>query len=141
MLSKVLVLMVALLGAYVASLRIADILQFVSAAFSLAAAAFFPALVLGIFWPRANRAGATAGMLAGMAVCLYYMVTNIPLLRSLFGVTRPLLDCRWWGVDPVAAGVFGVPAGLLTVALVSLLTPRPASAQCALLDQVRSPNG
>jgi cation/acetate symporter len=141
MLSKVLVLMVALLGAYVASLRIADILQFVSAAFSLAAAAFFPALVLGIFWPRANRAGATAGMLAGMAVCLYYMVTNIPLLRSLFGVTRPLLDCRWWSVDPVAAGVFGVPAGLLTVALVSLLTPRPASAQYELLDQVRYPNG
>lgn len=139
MLSKVLVLMVALLAAYVASLRIADILQFVSAAFSLAAAAFFPALTLGIFWRRANRAGATAGMLAGLAVCVYYMVTNIPLLRSLFGVTRPLQECRWWGIDPVSAAVFAVPVGLVTVVLVSLMTPK-AAMQTDLPDRVRYPN-
>ena len=141
MLSKVLVLMVALLAAYVASLRIADILQFVSAAFSLAAAAFFPALALGLFWRRANRAGATAGMLVGLAVCVYYMVANIPLLRSLFGVTRPLLESRWWGIDPVAAAVFAVPAGLVTAVLVSLVTPRPTEEQAELLDRVRYPNG
>src|SRR5206468_3155053 len=66
MLSKVLVLVVALAAAVVASLKIADILQFVSAAFSLASSAFFPALTLGIFWRRATRAGATLGMLAGL---------------------------------------------------------------------------
>lgn len=141
MLSKVLVLMVALLAAYVASLRIADILQFVSAAFSLAAAAFFPALTLGVFWKRANRAGATAGMLAGLAVCMYYMVTNIPLLRALFGVTRPLLECRWWGVDPVSAAVFGVPLGFVTVVLVSLLTPKTGTGSAEMLDRIRYPNG
>ena len=66
---------------------------FVSAAFSLAAAAFFPALVLGIFWRRANRAGAAAGMLAGLGVCAWYMATNLPLLRAWLGITRPLADC------------------------------------------------
>ncbi len=55
--SKMLVMVVALLAALIAALRLTDILQFVSAAFSLAAAAFFPALVMGIFWRRANRAG------------------------------------------------------------------------------------
>jgi cation/acetate symporter len=83
----------------------------VSAAFSLAAAGFFPALVMGIFWRRANGFGAVAGMLAGLGVCAYYMATNLPLLRSLLGVTRPLADCQWWGVDAIAAGVFGVPLG------------------------------
>ena len=56
--SKVLVMAIALAAALMASLKLTDILQFVSAAFSLAAAAFFPALVLGIFWRRANRPGA-----------------------------------------------------------------------------------
>ena len=63
--SKMLLLVVALIAAYVASQKPADILFLVSAAFSLAAAAFFPALVLGIFWKRANKWGATLGMLAG----------------------------------------------------------------------------
>jgi len=83
MLTKVMVLVVALIAAVVASLRIADILQFVSAAFSLAASAFFPALTLGIFWRRATRVGATLGMLAGLSTCLYYMATNIPSLREI----------------------------------------------------------
>ena len=61
--SKVLVMVIAFVAALIAALKITDILQFVSAAFSLAAAAFFPALVLGIFWRRANRAGASAGVM------------------------------------------------------------------------------
>jgi cation/acetate symporter len=88
--SKMLVMVVALLAALMAALRLTDILQFVSAAFSLAAAAFFPALVMGIFWRRANRAGAVAGMLAGLGVCLAYMALNLPIARSLLGVTA-----RW----------------------------------------------
>ena len=43
-------------------------------AFSLAASAFFPALVLGVWWKRATAEGALAGMLAGLAVCLFYML-------------------------------------------------------------------
>ena len=92
--SKMLVMVVALLAALTAALRLTDILQFVSAAFSLAAAAFFPALVMGIFWRRANRAGAVAGMLAGTAVCLAYMAANLPIARSLLGISCLLYTSR-----------------------------------------------
>lgn len=139
MLSKFLVLVVALMAAFLASMRFADILQFVSAAFSLAAAAFFPALVLGIFWQRANRTGAVLGMLTGLLVCVLYMVTNHEVLRRMFGITWPLADCRWWGIDPVAAGVFGVPAGALVLVLVSLLTARPGPEQLAVVARLRDP--
>ncbi len=123
MVSKFLVLVVALVAATIASTRFADILQFVSVAFSLAASGFFPALVMGIFWSGASRVGATAGMLSGLAVCLYYMVTNHPLLRDLLHVTLGVDQARWWDIDPVAAGIFGVPAGLVVVWGVSLLWP------------------
>jgi cation/acetate symporter len=139
LLSKFLVLVIALTAAFIASMRFADILQFVTAAFSLAAAAFFPALVLGIFWSRANRAGATLGMLSGLAVCVYYMTTNHPLLRQLFGIDWPLSRTRWWDVDPVAAGVFGVPAGALVLVLVSLLTRPPGAPERALVERLRDP--
>ncbi len=137
--SKVLVMVVALLAALIAALRITDILQFVSAAFSLAAAAFFPALVLGIFWRRANRAGAVASMLAGLAVCGGYMAANLPVLRTLLGDTRPLAESLWFGVDAVAAGVFAVPVGLAVLVLVSLLTAPPDAGQLALIDRMRFP--
>jgi cation/acetate symporter len=137
--SKVLVMVVAFVAALIAALKITDILQFVSAAFSLAAAAFFPALVLGIFWRRANAAGAVVGMLTGLAVSAWYMATNLPLLRSFFRVTRPLAECQWFGIEPIAAGVFGVPAGLLAIAVVSLLTPAPGADIQRLIDRMRFP--
>jgi cation/acetate symporter len=138
--SKMLVMVVALLAALIAALRLTDILQFVSAAFSLAAAAFFPALVMGIFWQRANRAGAVAGMLAGTGrVCLAYMAANLPIARSLLGVSAPLAQTQWWGVDAIAAGVFAVPLGLLVLVVVSLATPAPDAEQRALVDRLRVP--
>ena len=137
--SKVLVMAVALLAAAIAALKITDILPFVSAAFSLAAAAFFPALVLGIFWRRANGPGAVAGMLTGLGVCSYYMATNLPVMRSLLGVTRPLAETQWFGVDAIAAGVFGVPLGLVAMVAVSLFTPAPGPAQRALVERIRYP--
>ncbi len=137
--SKVLVMTVAFAAALIAALKITDILQFVSAAFSLAAAAFFPALVLGIFWRRANHAGVVAGMLTGLGVTVWYMLNNLPLLRQAFGVTRPLADSAWFGVEPIAAGVFGVPAGLAVMLLVSRLTAAPSAQQLALVDRMRFP--
>ena len=137
--SKVLVMAVALAAALIAALKITDILQFVSAAFSLAAAAFFPALVLGIFWRRANHAGVVAGMLTGLGVTAWYMVTNLPLLRQVFGVSWSLVDCMWFGIEPIAAGVFGVPAGLLVMLIISRLTPGPSPQQLALVDRMRFP--
>ena len=90
--SKVLLLVVALLAASVAAQKPADILFLVSAAFSFAAAAFFPALVSGIFWKRANKWGATLGMVAGLGITFYYMATTQPWLRGLFGVTGSIAD-------------------------------------------------
>jgi cation/acetate symporter len=139
MLSKLMVLLTAVLAAWVASLRIASILPFVTAAFSLAAATFFPALVIGIFWRRANRAGAVAGMLTGAGVCLWYMAQNLAGPRAWLGLGEAALDSRWFGIDPVAAGVFGVPAGCLALVLASLATARPAEAQLAMVDALRRP--
>ncbi|SMH49213.1 sodium:solute symporter family protein [Mesorhizobium australicum] len=72
--SRILLVVVAILAAYVASTKPADILAMVSWAFSLAAAGLFPALVLGVWWKRNNSAGAVAGMIAGFAVCMYYLL-------------------------------------------------------------------
>jgi cation/acetate symporter len=136
-LSKVLLLIVALLAAYIAAQRPADILFLVSAAFSLAAAAFFPALVMGIFWSRANGPGAVAGMIAGLGVTGYYMATRQPWLRSVLGLQgeAPL----WWDIQPIAAGVFGVPVGLAVLVLVSWLTPGPSAQRRAWVRRLRAP--
>jgi cation/acetate symporter len=74
--SRVLLVVVAVIAAYVASTRPADILAMVSWAFSIAAAGLFPALVMGVWWKRANRTGAIIGILAGFGVCLYYLVST-----------------------------------------------------------------
>ncbi|MFO1325508.1 MAG: sodium:solute symporter family protein [Burkholderiales bacterium] len=138
--SKILLLVVALAAAYVASQKPADILFLVSAAFSFAAAAFFPALVLGIFWKRANKWGAILGMIAGLGITFYYMVTTQPWMRGLFGVTSPINDNIWWGIQPISAGLWGVPLGFAVIIIVSLLTPSPDRDTQELVEHVRYPN-
>ena len=138
--SKALLLVVALAAAYVASLKTADILFLVSAAFSLAAAGFFPALVLGIFWKRATSLAAVLGMIAGVSVTFYYMATTQVWMRGLFGVTSPIADNIWWDIQPISAGVFGVPLGFLVIILVSLVTPAPKPEVQELVEHVRYPN-
>jgi cation/acetate symporter len=140
MISKILLLVVAVAAASVAAQKPADILFLVSAAFSLAAAGFFPALVLGIFWKRATRWGATLGMLAGVSITFYYMVTTQPWLRGIFGVTSPIADNTWWGIAPISAGIFGVPLGFAVIVVVSLLTPAPKQQIQELVEHVRYPN-
>jgi cation/acetate symporter len=140
MISKVLLLVVALAAAYVASLKMADILFLVSAAFSLAAAGFFPALVLGIFWKRATKWGAVLGMLAGVSITMYYMATTHPWLRGVFGVTGPVADYTWWGIAPISAGIFGVPLGFAVIIIVSMLTKAPNREIQELVEHVRYPN-
>ena len=140
MLSKILLLVVALLAAYVASLKVADILFLVSAAFSLAAAGFFPALVLGVFWKRASKWGAVLGMLSGVSITFYYMATTQPWMRGVFGVTGPVADYTWWGIAPISAGIFGVPLGFAVMIIVSLLTPAPKAEVQELIEHVRYPN-
>ncbi|TAH47965.1 MAG: cation acetate symporter [Betaproteobacteria bacterium] len=130
--SKSQLLIVAAVAAWVASLRPDNILFLVGLAFSIGASAFFPALVLGIFWKRANRPGAVAGMLAGLGITLYYMVRTHPF----FGGS---MTHAWFEINPISAGVFGVPLGFLTIILVSLITPPPPKEIQDLVDYVRYP--
>jgi cation/acetate symporter len=130
--AKTLLLVVALLAAYVTSLKPGDILFLVGAAFSLAASGFFPALVCGVFWKRANKLGAIIGMLAGLGICMYYMYMTYPF----FGVKAPL----WWDITPISAGIFGIPAGFIGVIIGSLISPAPAREIQELVDHVRYPS-
>jgi cation/acetate symporter len=136
--SKALLLVVALAAAAVAAQKPADILFLVSAAFSFAAAAFFPALVLGVFWKRASKWGAVLGMIAGLGITVYYMVVNQAWLRGIFGVTSPV--DLWFGILPISAGVFGVPLGFAVIIIVSLFAPAPSKAVQELVEHVRYPN-
>ena len=123
MLSKFALLLVALLAAYVAAQRPADILILVSASFSLAGAAFVPVMILGIYWAGATRQGAVAGMLSGLGLTLYYMLSNVPGVRAFFGLRESGL---WLEIEPISAGIFGVTAGILVTVVVSWMTRLPA---------------
>lgn len=135
-LSKALLLAAALAAAAVAASRPADILAVVTAAFSIAGSTFFPALVAGVFWRRANRAGALAGMVTGLAVCVAYLLIAHPGLRALAGLPGPATLI--WAIQPASAGLFGVPAGALALVLVSLLTAGPGQRARELVDTLRS---
>jgi cation/acetate symporter len=130
--SKALLLVVAVFAAYITSLKPGDILMLVGAAFSLAASAFFPALALGIFWKRANKTGAILGMVSGLLICMFYMYITYPF----FGVNAPL----WWDINPISAGIFGIPVGFAGVIIGSLLTAAPDKEIQELVDHVRYPN-
>jgi cation/acetate symporter len=77
-------------------------------------------------------------MLAGLGVAFYYMLMNQPWLRGVFGIDSPV--ALWWGIQPISAGVFGVPAGFAVIIVVSLLTPRPGSKAGELVETIRFPD-
>jgi len=122
MLSKFALLLVALIAAYVAAQRPADILFLVSASFSLAGASFVPVMVLGIFWNGVTRIAAVAGMVSGLGLTLYYMLINLPPVRTALDLKGSGL---WFGIEPISAGVFGVLAGFCVTLVVSYLTRTP----------------
>ena len=126
--ARILLLGVAAIAAYAASNAPATILSIVAWAFSIAAAAFFPALVLGIFWKRANKAGAVAGMLVGFGLTLYYLI-NVKFL----GMTP------WFGIKDVSAGIFGIPLGFITIWAVSLMTQEPSQETKDMVEDLRYP--
>jgi cation/acetate symporter len=127
--TKILLIVTALVAAWVATYRLAIIVELVAWAFSLAGASFFPALVMGIWWTRTNRAGAVAGMLAGLSVTLYYMIGS-----RFYGVS-------WFGTQTIASAIFGLPVGFLVIWIVSLLTEPPPQAVQNLVANVRYPQG
>lgn len=136
--SKSVLLLTAVLAATLAAQKPGTILSMVAWAFSIAASAFFPALVLGIFWKRANRQGALAGMLVGLCLTLYYLVRvefdDLPLL----GISGMRME-PWFGVQSTSAGIFGVVAGFVAIVVVSLLTRPPANEMQHFVERIRFP--
>ncbi|MCM8595698.1 sodium:solute symporter family protein [Accumulibacter sp.] len=136
--SKSLLLAVAVLAASAAAVKPGTILLMVAWAFSLAGAALFPALILGVFWKRATPSGAVWGMVAGLLVTVYYMlrlhVESIPWL-GLEGIgMKP-----WLGIQSTSAGIWGVAVGFVTIILVSLLGKPPSQATQEFVESVRYP--
>ncbi|MFQ3661070.1 MAG: VC_2705 family sodium/solute symporter [Chloroflexaceae bacterium] len=127
-LGRIMILVAAILAALTAVQRLAIIVQMVAWAFSLAAATFFPVLVLGIFWKGATSRGAAAGMLSGLLVTLVYM-----------GLNYTMPEFQLFGISHVAAGIFGVVVNFLVTWSVSRFGPRPLPATEALVDHLRYP--
>jgi cation/acetate symporter len=127
LITKVLLVVTALIAASVATFRLAIIVELVAWAFSLAAGAFFPALVLGIWWKRANKAGALAGMWAGFLMTMFYMIGS-----RFYGLS-------WFGTLTIASGVFGIPLGFFVIWAVSLMTEAPSKEVQDLVTSVRYP--
>jgi cation/acetate symporter len=125
--TKILLVVTALISAYVATYRLAIIVELVAWAFSLAAASFFPALVMGIWWKRANKTGACTGMVVGLAITAFYMIGS-----RFYGLS-------WFGTQTIASAIFGLPAGFLTIWIVSLLTAPPPKEVQDLVVSVRYP--
>jgi len=134
--SKSLLLVVAVLAAMVAAQKPGTILAMVAWAFSIAGSAFFPALVLGIFWRRATRAGALAGMIVGLLVAVYYIFRmELDTMTWLGG--NALRMTPWFHVNSTSAGVFGVAAGFVTIVVVSLFARLPEEEDALFLDALR----
>ncbi|MCS7163573.1 MAG: cation acetate symporter, partial [Thermodesulfovibrio sp.] len=112
-----------------ASFKLAIIVELVAWAFSLAAATFFPAIVLGIWDKRMNKAGAVSGMIVGLIVTAYYIIGS-----RFFGVD-------WFGIKTIAAGIFGLPANVIVALIVSRLTPAPTKELQEFVDNIRYPKG
>ena len=133
--SKSLLLVVAVLAATVAAEKPGTILSMVAWAFSIAGSAFFPALVLGVFWRRATPTGALAGMAVGTFLAIYYIIRvefdSIPWL----GISGLRME-PWLYVQSTSAGIYGVLAGFFTIVVVSLMTtPFPGADR--FLDAIR----
>lgn len=110
--SKFALLLTAIAATYVAAQKSLDILAFVSASFSLAGAAFVPAMILGMYWRRTTRFAATCGMLTGIGITCYYMLSNANWYRSVFKLQGSGL---WFEIQPICAGVFGIVAGFFVI--------------------------
>ncbi len=106
-------------------------------AFGLAAASFFPVIVLGIFWKRANRPGAIWGMSVGLA----FTFTMIVLMRAqnvVPGMQEPIID-DFLGIGAQGIGIVGMLLNFGVMTVVSLLTqPPPADIQ-EMVDHLRDP--
>lgn len=127
--ARVLLLVIGAGGAIVASMKLTGILGAVAWAFCFAMSGLFFPLVLGVWWKRANRAGAIAGMVVGLATGWWYLIA-----------VRSGMD-PWFGLDHLRFGIVGASASLVSMVVVSLLTPAPDEEIQRMVDEVRIPRG
>ncbi|MEO0967002.1 MAG: sodium:solute symporter family protein [Cyanobacteria bacterium J06639_18] len=104
--------------------------QVVAFAFGLAAASFFPVIVLGIFDKRTNKEGAIAGMLAGLIFTATYII----------GVKFGGMSPWFFGVSAEGIGTVGMVINLLVTVVVSRFTPEPPPEVQALVEDIRTPS-
>jgi cation/acetate symporter len=128
--ARVLLIVIGAAGAAVASLRLTGILGAVAWAFDFAMSGLFFPLVLGVWWKRANRPGAIAGMVIGFACGTLY----------LYAVRWGGMD-PWWGIDHLRFGIIGAAASLISMVVVSLATKEPDAETQAMVDEIRIPKG
>ena len=113
----------------------AYVAQVVAFAFGLAAASFFPAIVMGIFYKRMNREGAIAGMLAGFGFTAMYII--------YFRFINPAADNaeNWWfGISPEGIGSLGTMANLAVAYTVAKFTPAPPLEVQKIVEDIRLPS-
>jgi cation/acetate symporter len=127
--ARILLLVIGAAGALVASMQLTGILGAVAWAFCFAMSGLFFPLVLGVWWKRANRPGAIAGMLIGLASGWAYLIA----VRS--GMEP------WIGLDHLRFGIVGAAASLVSMVVVSLLTEAPDEETQRMVDEVRIPKG
>ena len=108
--------------AVVALLKLALIAQLVAVAFSLAGCTIFPLFLLGIWWSRANRQGAIAGLSVGVAISL---IAIIYFISSKYGVILPAQDFITYWINPWYFAWIGAPLAIVVNIVVSLFTEEP----------------
>jgi len=128
--ARVLLIGIGIAGALVASLKLTSILGAVAWAFDFACSGLFFPLVLGIWWKRANKEGAIAGMVLGFLAGAAYLVH----IRFLGGDI-------WFGIDHLRFGMIGMPVSLVAMVVVTLMTPEPDEETQAMVDEMRIPKG
>ena len=108
--------------------------QVVAFAFGLAASSFFPAILLGIFWKRATREGAVAGMLAGILFTAAYII------HFKFMAPETNLPENWWlGISPEGIGFLGMFLNFTVAICISLISPPPSKEIQDLVENIRVP--
>ena len=128
--ARVLLIVIGAAGALVASLKLTGILGAVAWAFDFACSGLFFPLVLGVWWKRANRQGAIAGMLGGLIAGTWY------LYMVRWGGMDP-----WIGIDHLRFGIIGMPVSLICMVVVSLMTAEPDKETQDMVDATRIPKG
>lgn len=108
----------------------------VALAFGLAAASFFPAIILGIFVKRMNKEGAVAGMVVGMLFMLYYMMK---FKFDWFGGGTQ--DEWWYGISPEGFGTVAMMINFTVSLVVAYFSPKPPTEIQELVENIRIPYG